>query len=235
MSAPAGMPPAAPRKTSPIVWILAIVGGLVVIGILFAVVVTFFVVHKVRQAGFDPELMRRNPGLAVSKMIAATNPDVDVVSTDDNAGTITIRDRKTGKVVTVTFDDVKNGQFKMRAQSEDGTASMQFGGGADKLPSWVPHYPGSTAQATFSIKGDAGDGSGEGGNFTFTTKDTASKALSFYQDKAKEMGMKTNLTSTTEQGGMIIASDDDSKRTLTVVVGGGSGDTTVNVTYAQKK
>ena len=101
------------------------------------------------------------------------------------------------------------------------------------LPGFL-NYPRSAAQATFSIKGDAGDGSGEGGNFTFTTKDTASKALSFYQDKAKEMGMKTNLTSTTEQGGMIVASDDDSKRTLTVVVGGGSGDTTVNVTYAQK-
>jgi len=231
-----GMPPAAPRRTSPIVWILAIVGGLVVIGILFAVGLTFLVVHKVRQAGFDPELMRRNPGLAVGKMIAATNPDVEVMSTNDNAGTITLRDRKTGKVVTMTFDQVKNGQFKMRAQSDDGTASMQFGGGVDKLPSWVPHYPGSTAQATFSIKGDAGDGSGEGGNFTFTTKDPASKALSFYQDKAREMGMKTNLTSTTEQGGMIIASDDDSKRTLTVVVGGGgSGDTTVNVTYAVKK
>jgi hypothetical protein len=235
MSAPAGMPPTVKSGTSPIVWILAIVGGLVVVGILAAAGLTFFVVHKVRQAGFDPDLMRRNPGLAVSKMIAATNPDVEVVSTDDNAGTITIRDKKNGKVVTVTFDAVKNGQFRMNAQSEDGTASMQFGGDVGKLPSWVPHYPGSTPKGTFSVKGSGGDGSGEVRSFTFTTKDQAPKAISFYQDKAKELGMKANLTGTTDEGGMIIAADEDSKRTLTVVVVGGSGETTVNVSYAQKR
>jgi hypothetical protein len=236
MSAPVGMPPAAPRKTSPIVWVLVIVLGLFVIGGLAVAGFTYFVFHKVKQAGIDPELIRRNPGMAVGKMIAAANPDVEVVSTDDNAGTITIRDRKTGKVVTMTFDQAKNGRFKMSAQGDDGnTATMEIGGGAGKLPSWVPNYPGSTAQGTFSVRGDDKDGAGEGGNVTFTTKDPAAKALAFYQDKAKEMGMKINLTSTTEQGGMIIASDDDSKRSLTVVVGGDSGETTVNVTYAQKK
>jgi hypothetical protein len=237
MSAQMGMPPAAPRKTSPVVWILAIVGGLIVVGVLMVVGFTFFFLHKVREAGFDPELMRRNPGLAVSKMIATANPDAEVVRTDENAGTITIRDRKTGKVVTMTFDEVKNGRFKMSAQGEDGkNATVEIGGGTGKLPTWVPNYPGSTSQSTFSVRGNAEDGSGEGGNFTFTTKDPASKTLSFYQDKAKELGMKTNVTSTTDQGSMIIASDEDNKRTLTVVVvGGGSGETTVNVTYAQKK
>jgi hypothetical protein len=236
MSAPVGVAAAAPSKTSPIVWVLVILLGLFVLGGLAVAGFTFFVVHKVRQAGLDPDLIRRNPGLAVGKMIAAANPDAEVIHTDDSAGTITIRDRKTGKVVTMTFDQAKNGQFKMTTQDEDGkNASVEFGGGTGKLPSWVPNYPGSTAQATFSVKGDSSDGSGEGGNFTFTTKDSASKTMSFYQDKAKEMGMKVNLTSTTEQGGMIIAADEDSKRSLTVVVGGGSGDTTVNVTYGQKK
>jgi hypothetical protein len=236
MSAPVGVAAAAPSKTSPIVWVLVILLGLFVLGGLAVAGFTFFVVHKVRQAGLDPDLIRRNPGLAVGKMIAAANPDAEVIHTDDSAGTITIRDRKTGKVVTMTFDQAKNGQFKMTTQDEDGkNASVEFGGGTGKLPSWVPNYPGSTAQGTFSVKGDSSDGSGEGGNFTFTTKDSASKAMSFYQDKAKEMGMKVNLTSTTEQGGMIIAADEDSKRSLTVVVGGGSGDTTVNVTYTQKK
>ncbi len=235
MSAPGGMPPGPPRTTSPLVWILAIVGGLVVLFILAVVGVGYYAVHKARQVGFDPDLMRRNPGLAVSKMIAAANPDVEVLSTNDNDGTITIRDRKNGKVVTMTFDQAKNGQFRMSTHSDDGNATVEVGGGANKLPSWVPTYPGSTAQATFAVRGDAGDGSGDGGNFTFTTKDPASKVLAFYQDRAREMSMKVNLNTTTDQGGMIIAADEDSKRTLTVVVGGGSGDTTVNVTYARKR
>jgi hypothetical protein len=234
MGQPVPMPP--PRRgTSPWVWILGIVGGLIVIGILAIGAFTFFVVHKVREAGLDPELIRRNPGMAVGKMIAAANPDVEVVKTDDSTGTITIRDKKTGKVVTMTFDQAKNGQFKMSATGDDGNASFEIGGGAGKLPSWVPNYPGANAQGTFAIKGSGGDGGGEGGNFTFTTADSASKALTFYQDKVKDLGMKVNVNTTTDQGGMFVATDDASKRTLTVVVSGGSGDTTVNVSYGEKK
>jgi len=231
--APAGPPVPPRRSTSPIVWILGIVGGLIVLVIICVVGFTFFVVHKVKEAGLDPELIQKNPGLAIGKMVTAVNPDVEVIKTDDAAGTLTIRDKKTGKVVTVTFDQAKNGQFHMSAQGDDGTANIDIGGGAAKLPSWLPAYPGSTPQGTFSIKGDGANG--EGGTFAFTTKDPASKVLEFYQDKAKDLGMKVNLNSTTDQGGMMVASNDDDKRTLTVVVGGSSGETTVNVTYAQKR
>jgi hypothetical protein len=240
MSPPAvGYPPAPQlpvRKTSPLVWVLIIVVGLFVMGGLAFAGFAFFVVHKVRQAGLDPDLIKRNPGLAVSKMIAAANPDVDVIHTDDATGTITIRDRKTGKVVTLNFDQIKDGKFKMSAQDEDGKGSIEIGGGDAKLPSWVPNYPGSIAQGTFSVKGDSADGSGEGGNFTFTTKDAPSKVMTFYQDKAKDMGMKANLTTTNDKGGVVIVADEDSKRSLTIVVANDSGDTTtVNISYALKK
>jgi len=80
-------------------------------------------VHQARQADIDPELIRRNPGLATAKIFAAANPDADVVSTNENAGTITIRDRKTGRVVTMTFDEAKAGQFRFSAQGENGGAA----------------------------------------------------------------------------------------------------------------
>ncbi len=226
------MPPPAPRKgTSPLVWVLVIILGIFVLGFVAVVGTGIFVVHKVRQAGLDPDLMRRNPGLAVGKLITAANPDAEVLSTDDGAGTITIRDRRTGKVVTMSFDQAKNGMFKFSAQDDNGkTATFELGGGTGKLPSWVPTYPGSTP--AFSARGS--DGSGEGGNFSYTTKDAPSQVMSFYQDKAKELGMKANVTSTTAEGGVLVVADDDSKRSLTIVVGGGSDGTTVNVTYAQK-
>ena len=225
----------AKRRTSPIVWVLVIILGLFVLGCIGVVGTGLFLVHKARQAGLDPELMRRNPGLAMGKLIAAANPDAEVVSTDDNAGTITIRDRKTGKVMTMTFDQAKNGKFKLTTEGDDGkVASVELGGGDGKLPSWVPNYPGSSTHGNFSVKGASNDGSGEGGNVTFTTSDPAEKVMAFYQDKAKEMGMKVNVTTTSASGGMIIASDEDSKRSLTVVVGGGSSETTVNLTYARK-
>jgi hypothetical protein len=219
------------RKTSPIVWVLVIVLGLFVLGGLTIVGLGFFVMHKVKQAGLDPELMQRNPGLAVSKLVAATNPDVEVLSTDEGAGTITFRDKRTGKVSTITFDQAKNGKFSITAQDDQGkNATLDFGGSAKGIPEWVPSYPGgSEPKSTFSASADGGKVSG---SFTFTTSDPQDRVMSFYQDKFKELGLKTtNVTSPT--GGSIIGTNDDTKRSLIVLVGNDSP-ITVSVTYAVK-
>jgi hypothetical protein len=224
------------RKTSPIVWVLVAVVGIFVLGAIAVLGAGYFVVSKARQAGLDPELMRRNPGMAVGKLMAAVNPDVEVVNTDEGAGTITVRDKKTGKVVTMSFDQARSGKFKFSATGDDGkTATMEFGAAAGKLPSWVPDYPGAKVEGTFAAKGSDGTDKGEGGIFAFTTQDSPSKVMSFYQDKCKEAGMKINMTTTTTEGGMIVAADEAEKHSLSIIVGGGSGGgTSVSVTYGVK-
>jgi len=232
----AAVPGAAPvqRKTSPLVWVLVIILGLFVLGAIGVVGTGLFIVHKVRQAGFDPELMQRNPGLAISKMIANANPDVDVLSTDEGAGKITVRDKKTGKVVTMTFDDAKNGRFSFSAQGDDGkTASLEVGAGADQLPSWVPAYPGAKVEGTFAMKGNGEQGNG--GSFGFSTSDGADKVISFYQDKCKELGLDVKMTTHTNEGGMIVAADGGETRTLQTIVSRSSGMTKVQVIYGTKK
>jgi hypothetical protein len=133
------------------------------------------------------------------------------------------------------FGRGRNGGITFQARGNDGkNARIEFGT-SSKLPSWVPVYPGSDATATFAIKA-SGDG-GEGGNFTFTTSDSGSHVKEFYQNKFKELGMKVNLETTSDEAGMMIATDDgtENKRSLTVVVGNDhSGLTTVNVTYGLK-
>lgn len=221
------MPPAAaPRKTNPLVWILIIVLCIFVLGFVGVVGTGFFIARRIS----------RNPAAVAARLAAMADKNVDVVSEDDDAGTITLRDRHTGKAVTMTFDQAKGGKFTLSSEGDDGkTATMEFGAGSGSLPSWVPSYPGSSPQLNLTARGDSNDGSGEGGNFTFTTADPSSRVLSFYQDKAKDMGMKVNLTSTTADAGMVIATDEDSHRTLTAIVGSDSGKTTVNVTYGAKR
>src|SRR5579862_28197 len=73
------------RGTSPLVWILVAVLGLFILGFIGVVGTGFFLVHKAKQAGIDPALITRNPGLAMAKMVTAVNPDAEVVRTDDNA------------------------------------------------------------------------------------------------------------------------------------------------------
>jgi hypothetical protein len=239
---PAPVPPAQPaagavpvqRKTSPLVWVLIVILGLFVLGGIVTVGAGMFFLHKARQAGLDPDLIRRNPGLAVSKMIASANPDVEVLSTDEGAGKITIRDKKTGKVVTMTFDDAKKGRFSFSAQGDDGkTASLEIGNEADKLPSWVPAYPGANVEGTFAVKG--GSGEGNGGSFGFSTSDTPEKVMSFYQDKCKELGINIKMVTHVNKGGMILAADEGEAHSLQVIVGSESGETKVQVIYGLKK
>lgn len=220
------------RKTSPIVWVLVAVLGIFVLFGIGILGMGLFVVHKARQAGIDPDLWRRNPGMAVGKMVAAVNPDVEVVRTNDSDGTITLRSRRTGKETTITFDQARQGRITFSTEDDHGKTARVEIGGAGKPPAWVPLYPGSNP--TYSIQGSSDSGE-EGGNYTFMTNDPASKVMEFYQDKAKELGLETKVTTNNSDGGMLIATRDGDERSLTVIVGGSASVTTVNLTYARKR
>lgn len=62
---PSGVPPApAPHKSSGaklVLWIVGIVVGLILISFASCAVLGFYAVHKVKQAGFDADLMKKNP------------------------------------------------------------------------------------------------------------------------------------------------------------------------------
>jgi len=210
------------RKTSVVVWILLAVAGVFVLCIAGLIAAGLYVA--------------RNPGVAMAKLITAANPDAEVLSTDLGSQTLRIRDRRTGKEVTLSFDDVKKGRLKFSATGDNGeVANLEIGGGEGKLPSWVPAYPGARAQGNLTASGADGGGVGEGGIVTFTTSDSFSKVTEFYDAKCKEMGMSVNLSQLSDNGGLIVGADDGKQRTLHVMVAGGNGDTTITVTYGRKR
>jgi hypothetical protein len=234
----------APKKTSPIVWILlGVVGFFVLIGFV-AMAGIGFLAHKVAQ----------NPALAITKLVTAANPDIQVLSTDEGANTITLKDKRTGETVTMNFDEVKKGKIVFKGNGQQATiqahgdgqtgtleinspdGTVKFGAGAAaKTPAWVPAYPGVTPQSTFSMQG----GDGSGGSFQFTTKDSAKSVLSFYEQGLKQagFGITANFTGNTDtaSGGMISAEDAATKRTVVVTVGTENGATSVNVLFGTKK
>ena len=235
-AAPAGTPPR--RKTSPVVWILVAFLGLVVLAGVVTMAGGLFLVHKAGQAGVDLDLLRRNPGLAVSKIIAVANPNVEVLNTNDGAGTITVRDKKTGKVVTVTFDEARKGHFRFETEGDDGkSAAVEFNGSPGKIPADIPVYPGAKVEGTFSVTGDGGGGTGSAFQYTFTTTDSGRMVMSYYHDKLEDSGMKLSLTTHTADGGMVIAEDDARGETINVIVekGPSEGTTSIRVTTRIKK
>jgi hypothetical protein len=239
--------PQAPKKTSVWVWIL---GG---IAIFFCAIMltcgigAYMLYRGVKSAGFDSELMKNNPGLAMAKMVAATNPNVEVVSTNDRAGTIVVRDKSTGKVTTFKFDpntkrlaitanDGKESRVTIdnngvSATSSDGTSVKYGAATGNDVPSWVPVYPGSSPEGTMSSASPEGSQN----TFTFKSKDPATKVISYYSDQLKSAGFKIDMTTTTDQGGVVQATDEAKKHTITVIVGTSGDETSTAITAIEKK
>jgi hypothetical protein len=237
-----------PRKSNALKWILVGVGAFFLVMIVAIFSIGMFVVHKAKQAGLDTDLIKRSPGLAIAKLAVAANPNVEMVSADEGRQEITVRDKQSGKVITMSFEDAKSGKFVFKENGQEavtvsganGTLEMKSAegtvkiGGNAKLPAWVPDYPGSEPQGAFSAQGKDGDS----GNFAFKTKDGSDKVLKFYQDQFQASGLKvtSNVTSQNGQsaGGLVTAEDAANKHNITVIVGQDGRETSVSVTYANK-
>jgi hypothetical protein len=218
----------APKKTSPLVWILAGVGGFIVLCMVGCGVILYFGMHKLKEAGFDSDLMQKNPGLAMTKMIATLSPNGEILATNDRAGTVTVRDKTTGKTVTYKFDPDK----KSMVITGDNGEEVKIGANAtNKMPDWVPVYPGSTPEGSYSVQST----DGSSGSFSFKTTDAASKVTSYYQDQLRSAGFNVTLVSSGDQGGMLSGEDADKKRTILISAGASNGTTTASVTVSEKK
>ncbi|MGA3043234.1 MAG: hypothetical protein ABSF54_20845 [Bryobacteraceae bacterium] len=231
---PSEAPPAAtaPRKINPLVWVLVAIAGLFV---LFGIAVVgggLYVAHKARQIGLDTALMQNNPGLATAKLLAATNPDLEVVSTDEGRGIITIRQKSTGKIMTVSFDDLKRGKITFNLEGkESGTESLSMGANQAAVPAWIPAYPNSKPAGTFSFHGKEGTSA----SFRFQTQDAPADVTAFYERGLKQNGFSISLTSRSSTGDSLLSGNDAAnRRTVMVTVGTGGHNTTVSVTYSQK-
>jgi hypothetical protein len=217
--ATAGAPPAR-RGTSPFVWILLIILGLFALGI-------------VGMIGTGVYLARRGPA-GIARIIQMANPNAEVVSTDDGAGRVTIRDRRTGKTVTMSFDDARHGRFRLEAEGDNGKhAAVQFGGSV-QAPSWVPAYPGSEPRNLVAAEGEGDEGGGEGGSFAFTTADPPSRVQAFYEDEGRRAGMEVSVSGRGRETVVELRGPGEERKMQAVLTPRG-GMTTVTVAYGRKR
>jgi hypothetical protein len=245
-------PPPAPKKTNVVLWIIVgVFGFFLFVGLLFMIAGYFFI-QKVKQAGVDPDLMRRNPAMAVTKMIAAVNPNVEVISVDDAKGVIVVRNKTDGKVYRMNFEDVKQGRIVMQEEgkapvtvdTKGGSGSLEIKtpegttkiGGGVTHPDWIPDYPGATNEGAYSVAG----GEGDSGSYSFKTKDPVDKVISFYDDQFTKANLKVQRNSMNQNGkvvnGVVNAEDEGKKRNAIVTVSSDDqGVATVGVTFQAKK
>ena len=243
----------APKKRGPLFWILAGCGTLVVIAGIVIAVGGFWAFRAAKQAGLDPELLQKNPAMAVAKMMVAANPDLEFVSVDDARGIITVRDKKTGKKLTVNLAEAQKGKFvfedetgqkvEMQAQGEGDKASIDIKsaegrmtlGANTQLPEWLPNYPGAEGAGTFGITSKEGSAA----TYTFKTNDTVEDVVSFYEDALKNEGLEVQKQATQlpgqGAGAVLGAKDSSSQRTATITVTRQGDATAVFMVFESKK
>lgn len=231
MYAPPPAQQAPPQKSNALKFILFGCLGLLVLGALITLAVTMFVAKKVKDAGLDSDLMQKNPAVAAVKMMAAANPDVDVVSVDDGQQTITLRQKSTGKTVTLNFEDVRQGRITFSDETGEKTISA---GAGWQPPDWVPLYPGATKEAGATSEGAAEDAGGGG----LTTTDSIDQVVGFYESALKKAGMtvsKNAIGAGSESITTLIAQDEGRGRQINVIVTSDGSQTKMQVTYSRKR
>ena len=223
----------APKKKNFIWWILGGCLGLIIIIVILVMATGIFFFRK---AGLDPGLMERNPQLAVAKMMASMDPDIEVLSVDEDRGVIRVRNKKTGETMTVDLDDAKDGriifhddkdgtvEIQTQGEGEDAAievrsseGTMRMGAGAEvKMPDWLPSYPGAQSKGVFSMTREDSDS----GTFAFQTDDSPEEVASFYERALKSEGFSVQKSTTQIPGQgsfiMLAANDRGTRRTAHV-------------------
>jgi hypothetical protein len=245
-------PPEAKKKGRAIFWILGGCLGLVIIAGIILLAGGYFIARK---AGLDPDLMKKNPALAAAKMMATVNPDVEVLSVDEDKGIIRVREKKTGKTMTMNLKDAQKGKFvfqddkegnveiqakgegdnaSVEVRSDKGTMRMGAGSKAD-LPDWLPSYRGAEAAGVFSLNGEDSNA----GSCTLKTSDSVENVASFYENALKQAGFTVQKTTTQVPGKgsfvMLMAEDSNNRRNAHVTAAKSEEGTTITLTFEIKK
>ena len=240
-----------------VAWIAIGCGVITLLVVIIFVAGGLFVAHKVKEAGIDPGLWEKNPTLAASKMISTLNPDLEVVNVDEDEGLITIRNKKTGEVVTINAEDVKNGRITVKKEGEEkvtiqtsgkgeeggvtittdkGTTVVAGSGGAASAPDWLPTYPGASVQSTYATTGDEE----RSGMLAQTTPDDVDTVVSTMTKKLEAAGFTVTTNSMQENGkttGALISAEDTAHgREVQVMVGHDDDEKTTSlaITYSEK-
>ncbi len=86
----------------PLAWIAIGCGGLIVVGVVVAMVLGIFAAKKLGEVGDNPA--------KAAEWFIKMNPDLELVEHDESAGTMTVRQESTGETVTANSEDLKEGR-----------------------------------------------------------------------------------------------------------------------------
>ena len=246
--------PGAKKGMSTLVKVLLGCGVLLLLGVGSCVVVSgYFLKKGVKSLESFSKELESNPDAAAvraAELVLRLNPEVDVLRSSPEEGTITVREKATGKEVTFDLDDIKSGKFSITADGErtevdidasaadggsmkvttsDGSAT--FGAASGAAPGWIPAYPGARADGLSTIE-SRGEKSG---SYSLHSTDSPAALLAFFQTELEKAGFEVQRANLTVDGAASgTVSGTNAGRTVSVTAAGEEGGTQALVTYNEK-
>ena len=271
MTDAAPVPPPRPESSdakkglSLLAWIAIGVGTFLVVGFAGCMALGIFVFRTgqeaVREATGSESLgdfvdgLRDDPARTAAEALIRLDPELDLISTDEAAGSITFRNNRTNEEATLHFEDIAEGRFRMTtaegelsidaAENAD-AASVTFSGPDSEtrlggsvsladVPGWVPVYPrGSDTRSAFQTT----SGETRSGAISITTTDPARTVVDYYKGVLEDAGYAISAESLTQAGtgaiGAVSGELDAEGRSIMVAAVEQPGETQVMVTYTER-
>ncbi len=230
-------PPEPPRRKGlgPLAWIAIGCGGIAVIALGLLVATGFFIAKKGKQA---IEHFEEDPTKALAELAVKLNSELEIVSSDPNARTMTVRNRRTGEVVTLNWDEIREGRLGVRTGegefelevggeggdavlkvTKDGEETLALGGAsAAEIPAWLPRFPDTTPRGLFRQRAPGG----ATGAFSLETEASPREVLDFYGARLEASGFRvtrSDVAGALGSGGQITAEAGSGGRKVTVTAG----------------
>lgn len=205
---PPTSPPASAKKGMPaLAWVGIGCGGIIVLAIVAAV----FAFAKLKGVA---EKFAANPEKAGAELIVSMNPDLKMLSQDEQKGTMTIR-TKDGQEMTLSYKDIAEGKITM-TDAAGNTTSL---GSTDlsQVPAWVPKPDGLSDAVSLYHTNSGGKISGQ---FSGKSAMSLEDLKTFFESAAEKIGFASTSATAMEMNGTSVATLEYSEnaRTLKIVI-----------------
>ena len=94
-----------PKKTPLWLWILAAVGGLMVLAVIAISLLGYYALKTVKQMATNPT--------AAAALLSKIDPDLEVLDVDENKKVIHVRNKRNNEEVTLNMSDILQGKLKI--------------------------------------------------------------------------------------------------------------------------
>lgn len=222
-------PPLAPiqeKKGMPtLAWVGIGCGGIILLGIILAVVMGSVVWDKVSD-------FAENPEKSLAQLVVRGNSDLEFVSDNEGAGEMTVR-TKEGKTITLSYKEIAEGKLMVR--DENGDTTLIDSEDLSSIPGWVPIPDDLTEGRSAFHSMKEGEISGQ---FSGKTAMDTTSLKDFYSSESMRLGLNNiriseKQTNDTQNTSMVFSG---AGKDLSIVISSDAKEgTRLTTTYSEKE